>query len=228
MNFFNMIYGGRTPKEDAPPEVVPKGMKLLGFVLKRKWWELIKLNIIFWAICLPVVTIPAALKAMSRVEIQYLRGRPISLWTEFLDSFKEHFFRTTGIGALMALIFVALTYGVVFYGTAMQTNGMFAVPTIFLLLAAVAEVMMLFYLFPLLAFSELKLKDMLRNSLLLVLARLPQNLAALAVIAVIVVAYVLFFPYSTFVLAAFALSLAWLVVCFASWPGLAKHVFHLD
>ena len=39
-------------------------------------------------------------------------------------------------------------------------------------------------------------------------------------------AYLLAYPYSSFVLGAIALSLFWLIACFAAWPGLEKYVFH--
>ena len=53
-------------------------------------------------------------------------------------------------------------------------------------------------------------------------------LAVLAVLAVLAAAYVLAYPYSTFVLAAIALSLFWLIACFAAWPGLERYVFHIS
>ena len=89
-------------------------------------------------------------------------------------------------------------------------------------------VMSLFSLFPLLEFSELNLVETVRSALLLVLVRLPQNLAVLALLVMLAVAYLLAYPYSTFVLAAIACSLFWLIACFMAWPGLEKYVFHIE
>lgn len=128
----------------------------------------------------------------------------------------------------MAAVLAAAGYGVVFYGRGMAGNGLLAAPAFLLAAAMAVAVMSLFSLFPLLEFSELGLGDAVRSALLLVLVRLPQNLAALAFLAVLTAAYLLAFPYSTFVLAAIAFSLFWLTACFAAWPGLERHVFHLS
>lgn len=228
MNLYNLFYGHKAPGSTEPEGERPKGVRLLGYLLRYKWWELIKLSILFWVFCLPVITIPASLRALSWIEIQYIRGAPIGLWPEFWDAFKKGFFRTTGIGALVGLMFAALIFGATFYGSAMIDVTLFTAPFVVLVLVILLGVMMLFYLFPLLAFSDLKLGPLLRNSLLLVLAYLPQNLAALGVLLLVAAATVLFFPYSFFLLVGFALSFVGLVACFASWPGLSQHVFHIE
>lgn len=226
MNLYRALYEGNPRREARPDGPRPKGLKLLWYVFSRNWWLLIKLNILFWLCCLPLVTIPAALKAMSRICVDLLRGEHGDLWRDWWAAFRGGFLRTTAAGALMALLLFALGSGVRFYGTAMAENGLLALPAVLLLVAMAVLVMALFSLFPLLEFSELRLGEMVRSALLLVLVRLPQNLAALGVLIVLAVGYVLAFPWSSFVLGAIALSLFWLVACYTAWPGLEKYVFH--
>ena len=221
MNLYRALYEGDPRREAKPDGPRPKGLRLLWYVFSRNWWMLIKVNILFWLCCLPLVTIPAALKAMSRVCVDLLRGEHGDLWRDWWSAFRGGFLRTTAAGGLMALLLFALGSGVRFYGAAMAESGLLAFPVVLLLVA-------MFSLFPLLEFSELRLREAVRSALLLALVRLPQNLAALVALVDLAAGYVLAFPWSSFVLVAIALSLFWLIACFAAWPGLEKYVFHIQ
>lgn len=225
MGWYQALYEGNG-RGEGPSGPRPQGLRLLWDVLRWHWWTLVKANILFCLFCLPLVTIPAALKALSRVCVLLLRGRPLDLWQDWWSAFRQGFARATAAGGVMALALCGAGFGVAFYGRGMAENGLLAAPTLILAVLMAVLVMSLFSLFPLLEFSELGLGEAVRSALLLVMVRLPQNLAALALLAALVIAYVLAYPYSTFVLAAIALSLFWLTACFAAWPGLEKHVFH--
>lgn len=226
MGWYQALYEGNGRGEGSSGPR-PKGFRLLVYILRWHWWTLVKANILFCLFCLPVVTIPAALKAMTRVCVLLLRGEPVDLWPDWWGAFRQNFLRTTGAGVLLALILGAAGFGVGFYVKGMAENGLLAAPAFLLLAAMAVAAMSLFSLFPLLEFSELKLWEAIRSALLLVMVRLPQNLAALALLAALVTAYLLAYPYSTFVLAAIAFALFWLAACFAAWPGLEKYVFHI-
>lgn len=225
MGWYQALYEG-DGRGEGPAGPRPKGLRLLAHVLRWHWWTLVKANILFWLCCLPLVTIPAALKALTRVCVLLLRGEPLDLWADWWGAFRQGFGRATAAGALMALILGAAGYGVGFYGRGMAENGLLAAPAFLLAAAMAVAVMALFSLFPLLEFSELGLGEAVRSAFLLVLVRLPQNLGALGLLAALTAAYLLAYPYSTFVLAAIALSLFWLAACFAAWPGLERYVFH--
>lgn len=225
MGWYQALYEGNG-RGEGPSGPRPEGLRLLAQILRWHWWTLVKANILFCLFCLPVVTIPAAVKALTRVCVFLLRGEPLDLWPDWWGAFRQNFLRTTGAGALMAVTLGASGFGVAFYGRGMAESGLLAAPALILVVLMAVLVMSLFSLFPLLEFSELGLREAVRSALLLVLVRLPQNLAALALLVVLAAAYVLAFPYSTFVLAAIAFSLFWLAACLAAWPGLEKYVFH--
>lgn len=228
MNFYHMLYGMPARQPELKPGAARlRGLPLLWTTLRREWWTLIKANILFWVCCLPVVTVPAALKALTRVSVTLLRDEPCDLWYDWWKGFRSDFIRTTAAGGLVALLLCAGGAGVRFYGSAMGENGMFAAPALLLLAAMAVLTMSLFSLFPLLEFSQLKLGEALRSALLLTLVRLRQNLAVLLVLGGMTAAYLLTYPYSTFVLGGIAFSLFWLIACFAAWPGLEKYVFKL-
>lgn len=225
MGWYQALYEGNG-RGEGPSGPRPKGLGLLGHILRWHWWTLVKANVLFCLFCLPLVTIPAALKALTRVCVLLLRGEPLDLWPDWWSAFRTGFWRTTAAGAAMALLLAGGGFAVSAYGRSMADNGLWAAPALVLLVLMGVVVMSLFSLFPLLEFSELRLGEMVRSALLLVLVRLPQNLAALGVLIVLAVGYVLAFPWSSFVLGAIALSLFWLVACYTAWPGLEEYAFH--
>ncbi len=224
MGWYQTLYEGNG-RGEGPSGPRPKGLRLLLDILRWHWWTLVKTNILFWLCCLPLVTIPAALKAMTRVCVLLLRGEPLDLWQDWWQGFRRGFGRATGLGLAAALVLSAAGSGVGFYGRGMAENGLLAAPALLLLSAMAVAVMALPGLFCLLEFSELRAGDAVRSALLLVLVRLPQHLAVLALLAALVVLYLLAFPYSSIALAAIVLALFWLAACFAAWPGLEKYVF---
>lgn len=227
MGWYQALYEGG-PGGEGPSVPRPRGLKLLAHILRWHWWTLVKANILFCLFCLPVVTIPAALKALTRVCVLLLRGEPLDLWPDWWSAFRAGFLRTTAAGAAVALVLGSAGFGVRFYGRGMAENGLLAAPALLLAAAMAVAVMSLFSLFPLLEFSELGLGEAVRSALLLVLVCLPRNLAVLALLAALAIAYVLAYPWSSFVLAAIGLSLFWLIACFGAWPGLEKYVFHIE
>ena len=64
MNWLANFYFGEGPgiPKDAPK---PEGLRLLASVLGREWWALVKLNLLFIAFSLPIVTLPAAYSRRS-------------------------------------------------------------------------------------------------------------------------------------------------------------------
>lgn len=226
MSLYHALYEGDPRREAQPSGPRPTGLRLLWATVRRDWWTLVKANILFWLCCLPLVTIPAALKALSRVCVTLLRGESCGLGRDWWTAFRGSFLRTTGAGALAALLLFAVGTGIRFYGAAMAENGLLAVPAVLLLVLEAVLALSLVFLFLLLEFSELGVWDAFRSAVLLTLVRLPQSVAVLLVLAAMTAGYLLAYPCSSFVLGAIALSLFWLIACFAAWPGLEKYVFH--
>lgn len=230
MSMFTAIYEGRPghQPELRGDEPKPRGLRLLWVTFCRQAWVIVKLNFYFCAACLPLVTIPAALKAMSKICVTLLRDEPCDLLRDFWAAFREHFFKVTGIGLACAALLGAGCFGVWFYGQAMKSSGLFAVPVLLLILALALAVMTLMYVLPLASYSELRFGEMARSALCLAVVRLPQNLAAVAVAAGAVFLVFLGLPYTALLLPSIFFSLIALIVNFTVWPGLERYVFHTD
>lgn len=123
-----MLYERPSGPVDRPDPPRPKGLKLLGHVFVRQWWNLIWLNILFWAFSLPIITFPAALKAMTKVCVTMLEEDRVELWQEFWGAFREDFLKTTLVGAAMAAMVGICAAGLWVCGGLMVESGLFARP----------------------------------------------------------------------------------------------------
>lgn len=202
--------GPGVPK-DAPPKT---GFALLLDVIARNWWELIQLNLLVILFCLPLITVPAALVAAARICALMLEDRPIYLGRDFLETFRGRFVTASFLGiAAIALIALSLTSTIILLQAA-RTNILFALPftigaatTLFALVATA-------YAIALLALRNQPLASLLKRAMLGAIVRPVPALAALAVVAVLWLLHILFYPASIFMPALINFSFGMLAVTF--------------
>ena len=90
-----------------------EGARRFFYLFWNHAWKLIRLNLLFLACCIPVVTMPAALCAMDRALIVLVREGNVLLWEEFRDEFKKDFWRSLPLGLLFGgLLFLGYFIGV--------------------------------------------------------------------------------------------------------------------
>ena len=155
-------------------------------------WKLIRLNLLFLACCIPVVTIPASLSALSRALLRMQREENVHIFRDFFRDIKIGFRRSLLPGCIL-LAGLALSY----FGwrvCAQADSG--RVPLlVFLLLWIYAVFSFSMYAIPLAAQLDLPLRAVFRNALILLLARSGQNVAALLVVAACTLLLVLTAPF---------------------------------
>lgn len=225
MNWFRMMYEGNPNQPDPPEEKQYKGFALFAHTLLRKWWELIGLNVLFFFSCLFLITIPAALTALTRICILLLRGESPDILREFWNTFRSNFLRSLSAGGMMAILLILSGYGATSYAGAMAENGLLAAPFVVLLVVFLVLLMSCFTLFQMLAFSDLSTGKLLKNAVILTLVRPGQHLLVLLTLVCLTMLYLLCYPYSTVALAVLALSGFWLFACSTLWPVTQSHVF---
>jgi uncharacterized membrane protein YesL len=88
-------------KVSKPDFVLPESTgRRFFFLLKENYFELLKLSLLFTLFCLPLVTIPAAVTALSYVVSKLVNDRLYFVWHDFFKSFKANFVRSTIYGLL--------------------------------------------------------------------------------------------------------------------------------
>lgn len=88
--------------------------RLSAWRLFRLYWiELIKLNVLFLLLCLPVVTIPAAIAAMNRIVLDMLYRKPFDyrMWRGMMTTFRRDFWRSTAAGIVLGAALAVCGYG---------------------------------------------------------------------------------------------------------------------
>ncbi|MDD3212806.1 MAG: YesL family protein [Eubacteriales bacterium] len=110
---------------------------------------------------------------ISLVTRNWARDEHAFLWSDFKDALKENWKQ----GLLTSVItgFVPMITYVcwIFYGEMAQTNTLFIVPQVLTLLLALLWMMSLMYTYPMMVTYTLRYRDLLRNSFLLTIGRLP-------------------------------------------------------
>ena len=219
MNWVANFYFREGPgiDKDAPK---PEGLRLLGAVLCREWWDLLRLNVLFIAACLPLVTVPAAYAAAVSVCVAMIEDRNVYLWRDFWAAFRAKFWISTFGGVCLATAGGLVWFALPVYAAQAKDNLIFAAP--FAVAASLAVLLPLFAagFFAALAKAEgSPLGQVARIAGLAVLARPLQGLAALAVVAGLWLAHVLFYPVSVFLPVLLNFSLGALLMSFAMLKG---------
>ena len=132
--------------------------------------DLIILNLLFLLCCIPIVTIGPAITAMYYVTMKMVRNE---------ESFKENFKQGLGIW-LIALVLIILEF-MDFIIMKQLSGGIYTVVKYGLLVIALIMVMILQYVFPLLAKFVNTVKNTIRNALLMSLRHLPYTILMLLI-----------------------------------------------
>jgi uncharacterized membrane protein YesL len=210
--------GPGIPK-DAPPK---QGFALLADVIARNWWELIQLNLLVVLFSLPLVTVPAALAAATRICALMLEDRPLYLGRDFIESFRRQFWRATALGAMAAAAVALAAYaGFIFFQTA-RANIFFALPMTVSVCTGVFALVVTSYAFSLLATGDQPLGNVIRWSLLGALWRPLPVLVALGVVAALWLLHIVFYPASIFMPAVINFSFGTLAVTFGAHKAAAR------
>lgn len=192
--FFHHDYSTPGPgiEKDAPEKT---GVARFLEIIQLECVTLFQLNLLFLLCCLPVITIPPAIFALSSVIRKMVLDRPVLCFYDYRTAFCRGLAVSYGAFALTALPLVLSGFGAVFYLERAGGNLLFFFP--FMLCSTVFLVTLLAstYLYGILT-SGKKLGEALRLSLLLGIGKpLRGALAALSIYGTLAVA-VLEFPLS--------------------------------
>lgn len=162
-----------------------------------KWlgrvWDAIWLTIL-WLVCsLPIVTIGAASTAVSYVSLKIMKDEEGSITKQFLHSFKQNFKQATLIWLPALLLTIVLVVNFWFY---YQLNNTFSkVFMIVLIVISVVFVMVMHYIFPVLARFDNTTKNLLIMAFVMALKNVNWTvLMVVATLCVFVVGIFVFAP----------------------------------
>ncbi len=166
------------------------------------------LNFLFILTSLPVLTLGASLTALNFTAMRIGTGACNSVTADYFRSFRKNLRQATGLALVLAALAAVLAAWYTVLDTAALDAGVrLALLALWYILAFSLATTALFA-FPYLAKFEGRIRDVLRNALLLSFRHLPTALAALAII-ILSLGVALFYPQTA------GYGLLWLLIGFA-------------
>ena len=181
----------------------------------REFFPLIKLNLLFLISCIPVVTIPAAITALSRITVTMVRDRNYFMLSDYWDAFKRDFWRSLIAGLTAVILIAVFGIGTWFYYSLAQTIGKvmlaFAGVSVGLLVTVLGASM---YFFPMLAMVELPTSKLMLNSVLIFYNCFKKSLPAFLISNLMIAVGIALLPASVIYIAFIMFSLSSLTANF--------------
>lgn len=222
-------YEPRNNRPDVPKDA-PKKKGIVRFfeALWREFFTLLKLNLLFLISCIPIVTIPAALTALSRITVTIARDESCFLWHEYWKAFRRDFGKSLVGGLVLFASFLMFGVSVWFYYNLGMDNRFF------IIVAGVAACILLcvymtsLYFFPMLSVVDLPTKKLLKNSFVIVFVNIKYSLAAMALCLMFTVFGLGLLPNSAPFVLLIQFSLTSMIASFLLYPGIAKRVLGIQ
>lgn len=216
---FPGIYNEGTGENKPLPE---GGAKLFFYLLGTYFFKLIALNLLTLVLCLPVITIPASLSALSRVMMKLAMQGYCSVYEEYFGEWKSALLRYLPFFFLSALPAAA---GIVLVYTrfaSLSGLGGFAIIAICALVFFFVYLLWC-YAFPLFSMIDLPVWQNVRNAMFFVATQRKANLKLLLPILLVCVCLV-FLPWTVPFFALVLLSFSSLMICCIVKPPIDEHV----
>ncbi|MBT9369685.1 DUF624 domain-containing protein [Rhizobium sp. CSW-27] len=210
---------GKGIPKDAPKKT---GLALIADILAREWWELVKLNLLFLLASLPLVTLPAALFAIAHVCRLIVEDRNVYLLRDFREAMRAHALRASLWAIITAGAVSAGTYAIIIYGTYAQDALIYVLPLTVSLVATVFAAVVSSYFVMVSVAGRGSIRTALRQAALAALLHPLPALASLAVVALLWLAHVLFYPVSVFMPAMVNFSFGMFAVAFGAHGAVAQ------
>lgn len=133
-------------------------------------------RILIWLIPCFAVTGPFT-AGLSYVTRNWARDEHAFIWTDFKDAIKANWKQSLILSVITSILPLAAYVGWDFYGQMAQKNMILIVPQVLVVLVGIVWAISITYMHPLVVTYDLKIKDVIRNGMLLGVARLPMSVA---------------------------------------------------
>lgn len=205
MKLFDFNKEGPGIDPDAPKKT---GWALFFDILKREFWNIMKLNFLFLLACIPVLTAGAAYAAMCAVFEKIIEDEPVDVVAHFKTAFVVNWKQATVV-YLVALAFVTVTWISLSYYYALYP------PVAFLVLGLVLILVMLHnYVVPALVVVDAPLVAIYKHTFLMLCMAPKAGLCTLGATICTFMVGVMLFPLSTGYMVIFGMAFATFVNCF--------------
>lgn len=219
----NFQQEGPGVKKDEPSK---EGLSLFFQLFISRFWDILKLNLIFILYCIPLVTIGPAFGALTSITMSMIQRKHIYIFTDFHVAFKANWRQSLICGFIVSLIFTLLVISLLFYSRYAQEKPIFYLIFFLCLFITVLLGFACIYIYPLLTTVSLSIKDIFKNSIFLSIVCLKNTLLGTLIYGIILGINIFFFPLTFPLFLIFTFSLLSFISSFTSWPGIKKFIIN--
>lgn len=163
------------------------------FAFMNRIGDIIFLNLIFLVTCLPIVTIGVAMVSLHSVTLKMAKGQEGYVIRGYMKAFKNNLKQGLLVGIPLEILLVVLVVDSRFL--LYSTESYRDMGLVVTLIALIFLILVMQYLFPLMARYDNSIKNTICNAALLVISKLPYTILLL-IIAAVPVALVYITPYA--------------------------------
>lgn len=248
--FYNYNQSGKGVAKNGPKK---KPFFKFWELFAGKFWKLLTLNFIYFIssgiafviagflvaaqldntnwifIGAPVIILfGPATAAASQVVRKFTLEKPIFMFEEYKTAFKNNFRQALPVGIFDVLFFSAFVYGALFYGQMLNNDPSIQNYVMIAISTAIASYFLMahFYIYLEIVSLTLPLGKIIKNALLLTVMGIKRNIISFVVWVTFVVAIILFFPYSIFVLPILPFGWLFFLCAFNSYPIIQKYIIN--
>jgi uncharacterized membrane protein YesL len=214
----------KAPAEDFKEPPPKKGLALFFSIYFRNFWKLVKLNLLFILLCIPVVTIPAAFTGMMYVTNNIFQEKLTFIAIDFFKAFKENFAKSLIYGSIWAVAAGAASFSAYLSLRLLDTSPLFFVTLLVSAALLLILLLMNLYAFLLIALIDLPLAKIMQNAFVLGFIGMKRNALALLISGGILLAIVCFFPFTMILVPFWLLSMLSAIAYFGSYSIIDKHI----
>lgn len=153
-------------------------------------------NVILWSLGV-IPSMPFYSGLVMVIRKYSVEKQDVNVFSVFVQAFKDNFKKSLFNGVIAYLVVACSFFAILYYGTLAQSDMVFGYVFTIYIVFSIALIIMMFYV-PLLTVTyELRLRDIYKNSLLLIVGKILRNLAALVLLAIVSAAVFLGLIYSS-------------------------------
>jgi len=217
----NFVREGPGVKKNEPSK---EGISLFFQLFIMRFWDILKLNIIFVLYCIPIITIVPAFSALTSITMLMFQKKHIYILSDFHKAFKDNWKQSVISSFIICLFFTLLGISLLFYYRLAQEKTIFYVMFFLCLFITILLGLASLYIHPLIATISLPITDIFKNSLLLSIVCIKNTLCGALVSVIILGLNIFFFPLTFLFFLIFTFSTLSFIISFTTWSGINKFI----
>ena len=125
--------------------------------------------------CIPCILITGPVKAgVTYVTRNWARDEHAFIWADFKDAVKDNWKQGLGVSAITAVVPMIVYMAYRFYGEQAKNSVIFMVPQMLVVMLGAVWAMSCLFLYPMMVTYKMTFRQLIKNGLLMAVARLPQ------------------------------------------------------